>query len=202
MNLDNNFIISDEDLLNDCLAGNQEAWGNFYERFTRLISSVIKGTASRYGMNLSPEDLKDCEQFIWTSFFEKDFDKLRKWQKKCSLATWLKVCSCNATINYLNSYRRKAWRQTIYDDQCALTFIDKDCLEINSEKEVTQQEVLKKIAQIINKNLSDRERLFSNLYWYDELSFNEISKIMHISKHNLYLIRHRIIKKIKRLFNE
>lgn len=197
MNFYENSVISDKDLLYECLQGKDWAWEIFYERFNRLISSVIRSTAIRYRMELLPEDMSDCEQAIWSSFFEKDYDKLRRFEGRSSLATYLKVCSCNATINYIRSYRSRNFRQTALDDQPASIFADKDYPSKAPEVMVSHQELLKKIAHIIEGHLSTRERLFATYHWFDDLSFDEIAQIMKISKHNLYLIRHRIIKKIR-----
>lgn len=202
MNPNNGRDISDRDLLNECLQGKQQAWETFYERFVRLISSVVRGTAARYLVDLTPEDLMDCEQFIWKSLFEKDFNKLRKWQERCSLATWLKVCSCNAAINYIISVQKRISRQIAFDDPYSMALIAKDHQKADSEKEVTQKEFVTKIMHIIEDYLSERERLFAAYYWFDEYSFEEISEIMHLSKPNLHLLKHRTKKKIKRFLKE
>lgn len=198
----NNQDISDENLLSECLQGEQWAWEIFYERFTRLISSVVRGTAARYQFNLSSEDMQDCEQFIWNSFFEKDCDKLRRWKQRASLATWLKVCSCNAAINYLTSAQKRISGQISLDDPPSQTLLNKDEHTVDSEDKIAQQQMLARVARIIKEHLSGRERLFAAYFWHDELSFDEVSAVMHLSKQYLHLLKHRIIKKIKRFIKE
>ena len=202
MDLNNNQNISDENLLSECLQGEQWAWEIFYERFTRLISSVVRGIAARYQYNLTSEDLQDCEQFIWKSLLEKDYDKLRRWGQRAALATWLSVCGGNAAINYFTSIQKRISRQTSLEDTPFTTLPDKDKQKGDSEAKADRQRVLAKIAYIIKEHLSGRERLFAACFWYDELSFDEISAIMKISKPNLHLLKHRIIKKIKRFLKE
>ena len=202
MNANNTKNISDENLLAECIQGSQWAWEIFYERYVRLISSVVRGTVARYQFTLTLEDLQDCEQFIWNSLLEKDCDKLRRWQERCSLATWLRVCSCNATINYLTSAQKRISRQTSLEDPPSLTLHYKDQQKGDPEKDTAQQQSLAKIAHIIEEHLSSRERLFAAYFWFDELSFDEISTVMHLSKPNLHLLKHRIIKKIKGFFKE
>ena len=55
------------------------------------------------------------------------------------------------------------------------------------------------IYDVIDKELSPREKLIANFYWIDGLSFEEIAEITKLSVNNLYLIRHRIQKKIKKI---
>lgn len=202
MNVYNKQNISDENLLSECLQGKQWAWEIFHERFVRLISSIVRGTVAKYQFNLTSEDLQDCEQFIWKSLLEKDFDKLRRWKQKCSLATWLRVCSCHAAINYLTSEQKRISGQTSLDDPPSLTLLNKDQQNVDPEDIVAQQQMLAKIARIIEEHLSARERLFAAYYWYDELTFDEISETMHLSQQYLHLLKHRIIKKMKRFLKE
>jgi len=202
MNVNNTRNISDINLLIECTQGKQWAWEIFYERYVRLISSVVKGTVARYQLNLTSEDLQDCEQFIWKSLLEKDYDKLRRWQERCSLATWLRVCSCNATINYLTSVQKRISRQTSLEDPPPLIVHDKNQQKGDLEKDMAQRQSLAKVAHIIEEHLSSREKLFASYFWYDELSFDEISEIMHLSNQNLHLLKHRIIKKIKGFIKE
>jgi RNA polymerase sigma factor (sigma-70 family) len=190
--------ISDRELLRECVYGKEWAWKIFYERFARLISATISRTASLQSVNLNHEDMEDCKQLVWASFLENEYKKLKSYKgiNGCSVATWLKTCTVNATINFLTSVSRHKHLPL----EGILTTENRS-LE-NPEKTATQQELWERIIQIVEKELSTRERLFAHLYWFDEVSFGEISLIMHLSTDNIYLLKHRIQKKIQQFLKE
>ncbi|MGA1842474.1 MAG: RNA polymerase sigma factor [bacterium] len=206
MHLNNNQSISDQDLLNECLEGEQWAWEAFYERFSDLISYAMKKTLQRFGVYLKEEDLEECRQYIWFSFLNKDCYALRKWEKKSSLATWIRVCGSMSTTYFIKS-RKKLYQECPIEDMPSMDRLDIDPpYGTHNETEdipdmLEKKEIIKKAMDIIENKLSDRERLFANLYWFDDSPYEEISKILNMSMENLYLLRHRIVKKIERYLN-
>ena len=125
---------------------------------------------------------------------EKDCYKLRKWQKRCALATWLKVCGFQSAGSFFRS------KTNIFFEESFEASTDKPELKNKSEiiDELVQQELMEKIKQIIDQKLTERERLIITFCFLDELSYEEILKIMHIPIDNLYLIKYRALKKIRK----
>lgn len=72
----------------------------------------------------------------------------------------------------------------------------------NPEKDIEKQEILEKIIKIIKSDLSGRERLLALLYWFEEIPFEEISRIMNQSVENLYVIKYRVQKKVQHIFEK
>jgi RNA polymerase sigma factor (sigma-70 family) len=200
MNINNNQKISDNELLNECFKGSEQAWEIFHERFSRLITATITRTARVHRMNLTPEDLRDCEQTIWASLLEKDYKKLRSYRgaNGCTLATWLRTCTINMTINFLVSLNRMTYRHLPMGD----TMCTGNQKKSNPEKDIEKHEILEKVVKIIQNDLSSRERLLASLYWFDEIPFDEISRIMNQSVDNLYVIKYRIQKKVQHIFEK
>lgn len=192
-----NAHISDTDLLGECLKGKEWAWELFYERFSRLVSSVVNRVASRYASVSAAEEVNDCRQFVWASFIEKDCYILKKWGGKCSLATWLRVCGSHAASGYFKSMVKQV-RMTPIDEIPPISLPDNVHTHHNTFDEVSRNEMLEKIRWIVENRLSKQERLFAKLYWFKRLSFDEISRILSISLENAHLLKHRAEKKIKR----
>ena len=192
-----NTNISDKDLLNECLKGKEWAWEIFYERFSRLVSSVVKRAASRYASISTTEEMNDCRQFVWASFIEKECYILKKWGRKCSLATWLRVCGSHAAAKYFKS-AIKQLQVTSIDEIPPMSIPINVHTHRDTFDEVSMNELLEKILSIVESKLSKQERLFARLYWFNKLSFDEISKILNISLENTHLLKHRAEKKIKR----
>jgi len=189
--------ISDKDILTECLKGKEWAWEIFYGRFSRLVSSVVKRAALRYGSVVTHEEINDCRQSVWAAFIENDCYILKKWGERCSLATWLRVCSSHAAARYFGSITKQP-------PFTPIDFVPPMPIDINRQSsqdsfdEVSRKELLEKILDIIENRLSRQERLFAKLYWFKKLPPKEISNIMGISIENTHLLRHRAEKKIKK----
>lgn len=189
--------ICDKDLLSECLRGKDWAWEIFYERFLKLVSSVVKKAASRYVSILIPEEMNDCMQFVWASFLEKDCYILKKWDEKCSLAIWLRVCGSHAAARYFRSVIKQP--PLIHVDGYPPIPINVHAHSLQDTfDEVSKNELLEKILSIVENKLSKQEKLFAKLYWFKKLSPDEISQILNISLKNTHLLKHRAEKKIKK----
>jgi RNA polymerase sigma-70 factor (ECF subfamily) len=192
-----NTNISDKDLLSECLKGKEWAWETFYERFSLLVSSVVKRAASRYTSISTEEEINDCRQFVWASLIEKDCYILKKWGGKCSLATWLRVCCSHAASGYFKSVTKQI-HVTSIDLIPPLSVHSRVHSSKDTFDEVSRNELFEKILSIVENKLSKQEKLFARLYWFKKLSPDEISKILNISLDNTHLLKHRAEKKIKR----
>ncbi|MBN2373876.1 sigma-70 family RNA polymerase sigma factor [bacterium] len=199
MNLHNKDI-SDKDLLCECMNGKEWAWEIFYERFALLVSSVVKRAVFRYSSILAAEEVDDCRQVVWTSFIEKDFYILRKWEGKCSLATWLRVCGSHAAAGYLRSLTRHP-QETSIDEAPIMSEDTSMHSSGDTFDEISRNEILERIMSIVENKLSRQERLFARLYWFEKLPPDEISRVMNTSLENTHLLRHRAEEKIKRYMN-
>ncbi|MGA1841522.1 MAG: RNA polymerase sigma factor [bacterium] len=192
----NNPNISDKELLSECLKGRERAWEIFYERFSLLVSSIVKRTASRYASISTEEEINDCSQFVWASLIEKDCYILKKWGGRCSLATWLRVCGSHAASRYFKSLTKQLHAANIEEIPPMSAHIN-----VHSSKdafdEVSRNELLEKILSIVENKLSNQEKLFARLYWFKKLTSDEISRILDISLENTYILKHRAEKKIK-----
>ena len=188
--------ISDKDLLDECLKGREWAWEIFYERFSCLVSSVVRRTASRYTSISTEEEISDCSQFVWASLIEKDCYILKKWGGRCSLATWLRVCGSHSASGYFKSLTKQLHAANI-DEVPPISIHTNTRSSQDAFDEVSRNELLEKILSIVENKLSRQEKLFARLFWFKRLSPDEISRILDISLENTYILKHRAEKKIK-----
>jgi RNA polymerase sigma factor (sigma-70 family) len=189
--------ITDKDLLCECLKGREWAWEIFYERFSCLVSSVVRRTASRYTSISTEEEINDCSQFVWASLVEKDCYILKKWGEKCSLATWLRVCGSHAASRYFKSLTKQLHAANIDEVPPMSMHIDAHSSQ-DTFDQVSRNELLEKILSIVENKLSKQEKLFARLYWFKKLTPDEISRVLGISLENTYILKHRAEKKIKK----
>ncbi|MGA1868697.1 MAG: RNA polymerase sigma factor [bacterium] len=192
--------ITDKELLQACIDGQEWGWEIFYEKYVRLIHYYIMQTAKVHNYNLSQEDLEDCYQSILLAILKDDCRRLRSFRGEhgCTLASWLRIITIRLTHNYLQSISRVNAHNISSEE---LTTFDKISSERtpDSEEKFLEKEMWDNIYDVIENKLTPREKLIANLYWIDGLSFEEIADITKLSVNNLYLIRHRIQKKIKKI---
>lgn len=72
---------------------------------------------------------------------------------------------------------------------------------LNLEDDIEKEE-FKKILFDVIKNLSERDRLFLTLRYYQDMNIKEISFILGISVSYAYKIHQSIVKKIKLAFSK
>ena len=192
--------ISDKELLKSCIEGKEWAWEIFEEKYVRLIHYYITQTAKIHNIYLKQEDMEDCYQSIILAIIKDDCRRLRTFRGEhgCTLASWLRIIAVRLTQNFLQSLTRRQSRDISTDE---ISFLDKIATN-ESDNKTFEDEYIKKetwdiIVDVIENKLTAREKLFSNLFWLDGLSFEEIAKIMNLTINNLYLIRHRVQKKIE-----
>ena len=191
--------MSDTELVKKCIEGKTWAFGVLYKRFRGHVINMIKHTALLQRVSLSGEDFEDCEQFVWESFLRKDYNMLRRWEARCSLARWIKVCSGNAAINFFKA-KRKISLYEIGVDEFFPSLLNKEenISDPNQDIErIDNEKILDKVKYIVENDLNERERLFVQLYWHEGLPNEELVVIMNLSKENLHLMKYRITKKVR-----
>ena len=81
----------DRSLLERCLAHQDQAWEDFVDRFLGLIVHVVNQTATDRSIRLTLQDTEDFVADVFLEFVKHDFQVLRRFRGKSSLATYLTV---------------------------------------------------------------------------------------------------------------
>ena len=84
---------SDRQLLVRCIEGQPFAWHSFVDRFIGLTMQVIDQTAKMRSIEISPKNREDMAAEVYTEIMRDDFELLRQFDSKCSLATYLTIVS-------------------------------------------------------------------------------------------------------------
>lgn len=124
----------------------------------------------------------------------KVFRNIGQFEGKSGLYTWLYRIVTNEAITFLNqSKRRKA---TSIDDVDAnvANRLKADSFFDGDEAQVRLQQAL--------ATLPDRQKEVFNLRYYDEMSYEEISKLLNISVGALKASFHHAVKKVEQFFAE
>lgn len=97
--------MTDGDILERCLAHDREAWTAFVDRFGGLVHAVIRRTLVRHDVR-STEDLgDDLFGAVFLSLYERDYRRLRQWDSRCSLASWIRLVTASVVVDHLRRRR-------------------------------------------------------------------------------------------------
>lgn len=136
-------------------------------------------------MVLSHNDANDLTQDV----FIKIYQNLRLFKKDSSLSTWIYKITLNHSINFLNSKKRRlmlgfsSLENKMIDNLKSDPLFDSDKAELKLQKAII--------------SLPTKQRAIFNLRYYDEMPFEEMSKIMNTSQSALKSSYHFAAKKIQ-----
>jgi len=122
----------------------------------------------------------------------KIIDELRKVQIKPRLATSDKIDEFQYSIVSLN-------KAVDGEDGYMLYETIPDDTEVQDK--TTEKTEMKELLKEAIRNLEERDRLILSLYYYEELSYKEISKILNITVSRISQIHTKILETLKHKLN-
>lgn len=103
---------ADRRLLDGCLAGVPEAWGEFVDRFAGLFAHVASGAALHRGIALSPADRDDMVAEVLHACLRNDAAVLRGFAGRASLPTYLTVVARRIVVRALGRQQETTRHET------------------------------------------------------------------------------------------
>lgn len=91
----------DRNLLQRCLAREPRSWENFVDRFLGLVLHVVNHTAQARSMRLTDADREDLVAEVFLAIVRDDFNVLKQFRGKSSLATYLTVVARRVVVRQL-----------------------------------------------------------------------------------------------------
>jgi len=183
-------LFDEKALLKRCLEDDKRAWDTFVERYNRVIYGAIVQTLTKYSFSEKNQVIEDLFQTVFLSLIEFNFKKLRQFQGKCKLSSWLHIISARIAIDFL----RKKKEQFSLNGETDQEKSFKEGLTNGKPlpDDLLNQKDEQKLYEIIKNQLNARDRLFVELFYVKELSPAEVSKIMNITPNNVYQIKNRV----------
>lgn len=97
-------------LWSECMSGDKSAWDTLVKKYSKLVYATIWRTLKEYP-NPGFVDVKDVYQDV----FIKILEKLHQWERRASLAAWIRVIARRTTIDHLR--RQRHIPQESYKDE-------------------------------------------------------------------------------------
>ena len=121
---------------------------------------------------------EEAEEIAQDSFL-KAYRSLNGFKMKSSFATWLYRIVYNTAISHIRIKKRDTL--SLEDFPADAT----DFIGINQNEEEAENEYRSSLVNFALQKISGEERGLISLYYYEEMSMEEISDIMGISKSNI-----------------
>ncbi len=190
----------DIQLIQDLTDGKKESWDLFVERFSKLVYFSINKVIRSYTCSLQEEDIEDIYNGIFLSFIEKDYRKLRQFEGRSSLASWIRLISIRSTIDFLRVQKTEI---SIDDD----TDETRPVIDTLHDRNPTAHEYIElsqtdKIVKESIEELPPSDRLFMELYYEKELPPEEIAEIMNVTVSTVYSKKNRVREKLKNILQK
>jgi len=177
---------SDQELLEQTLNGDLEAFDELMKRYERLVYKVA------YGFVGDAESAFDVSQTV----FLKAYKALGGFRKEANVKTWLMRITYNESINWT---RRPAERsqahQSLEDASAELT------AHGAQESDLERKEARRRISMAMEK-LNERYRLAVVLRYFQGLGIAEISEVLGCSEGVTKNILFRSVKTMREAMTE
>jgi RNA polymerase sigma-70 factor (ECF subfamily) len=131
---------------------------------------------------------EDADDILQNTFI-KTFKKIKKFNGKSSLFTWIYRIAINESLNFLEKKKRHYFLPIEDHQQTIEKYLD-------HSPYISGDDIQKTLQKIILK-LPEEQRLVFNLKYYEELNYEEISEITDTSVGALKASYHHAVKKIE-----
>jgi len=177
--------LSDQEILDSVIRGNQADYSIIVERYKNKAFSLLKRMLKNE--QDAEETLQDC--------FLKAYNSLNSFKGEAKFSTWFYRIVYNTALTKLASKKRKTENQ--------MSSVD-DHFDLKSDYDFKSSE-RKDLSIFVNdlvNQLPERFATVINLYYLNEMSCEEISKVLDISISNVKVILHRSRNALKDLIVE
>lgn len=179
---------TDEMLAQLTLRGKLSAYEEIVERYKNIIFSIVYKIVGQY------QEAEDITQEVFVTVYEKlyQFDTTRKF------SPWINKIAVNTCVTYLRKNRKVV---TLSFDEASGQHYEhpyRVCYEDDPEAAFERQE-LKREIDLALMELSESYRMIIIMRFRLDLTNQEISEIMGISKENVEVKVHRARKALRKI---
>lgn len=178
--------MTDSELLDRCIDGDRKAWVVLVEKCSRPLYNAVKRTLLKYRHGDWRENLEDLHNQTFLALLEQNARKLRQFQRRCSIETWVATIGVNLTLNFLKKEGR-------------LEPLPKEELLSGNPlpHEVIIESERNRVLEQLLSELNPGDSLLLKYLFVDGLRPEKVAQIMGIEVNALYTRKHRIIQRLK-----
>jgi RNA polymerase sigma-70 factor (ECF subfamily) len=178
-------------MVKEVLSGNRNAFVQLINHYEGLVLHIV---TPLIGVNDDREDI--CQDI-----FMKVYEKINTFRFKSKLGTWIGNIAYNTSINFLKK-KKNILMSTFVSPENELTFIESVNSDFNNpEQIIIKQEDIKQLNQSIEK-LTEFQKAIILLFYQDEMSLDEISKVLEMPVNTVKSHLFRAKNSLKRLVSQ
>ncbi len=158
----------------------REAFGELIAEYTQPLYWQIRRLVSTH------EDANDLLQ----NTFLKAWSNIENFRGEAKLSTWLHKIAINESLSFLEREKRRA-----------TVAIDSETVSNPADPDLDGDELARNLRKAICQ-LPEKQRLVFNMKYFDNMKYEEISRILGTSVGALKASYHAAAKKIERYFTD
>jgi RNA polymerase sigma-70 factor (ECF subfamily) len=179
-------------LVQRCIRGETAAWDEFIETLGPSIYDAAQYTLRRVLGRAPQEDVENVYQVVLLALCEKKCHRLRSFQGRSSLRTWLTSVTSRFALNHIRTEKRKGSLKFLHLDESVRELPERVELDRIAPDE---QEILSRAIE----KLPERERLLVKLFFYDGLPYKEIARVLRVPTNSISPMLTRAKEQIRKL---
>lgn len=156
-----------------CIRGDSTAWDELVERFGPVVYDAARFTLRRVLGSAQEEDIENVVQGVLTGLCERDCRRLRLFQGRSTLKTWLTSVTARFGLNYIRTEKRKGSLKFCLLDETAGELADRPATDRLPADE--REQLFEAIEQ-----MPERDRLLLKLFYFDGLSYRSIADVLRM----------------------
>jgi RNA polymerase sigma-70 factor (ECF subfamily) len=160
--------------------GFRELVGTYQKRVYGMVRKMV----------IIHEDADDVVQ----NTFIKAYKNIHSFHGKSSLFTWIYRIAVNESLNFLEKKKKRNFFSMEDHHEVMLGYLDRSSL-------IDGDEIQRKLQKAIIR-LPEKQRLVFNLRYFEELPYEEISRMTETSVGGLKAGYHHAVKKIEEILKE
>jgi RNA polymerase sigma-70 factor (ECF subfamily) len=180
----------EEVLVRRCIEGDADAWRALLKQYGNLVAHAVRNTFLRVLKQAESALVDDAVQSVWLGLCADGCRRLRHFQGKSALSTWLTVCSTRKALDYIRGEMRKgSLRQVHLDGEDR--DLSKELRAPEGEEHYSLDEIFR--LQEAMEKLPPDDRLILKLYYLDGLSYRSIAETLGVAANTVssYILRAR-----------
>jgi RNA polymerase sigma factor (sigma-70 family) len=164
--------VNEHDFINELRGGNRGAFKELFDRFSALVYNVS------YRMLQNKQDAEDVSQEVLFQAFKS----VKHFRGESQLSTWFYRMAVNRSLNHQRKRKLERWLSLTFDanedgaDNSGFLGVTEEGPDDVMEKKDTER-----IVQEAINSLPNRQRTALLLNRYEDLSYEEIAKVMGVS---------------------
>jgi len=186
-------------LVERCISGEADGWRDLMKKYGALVAHAVRNTFLRVLKQADASLVDDAIQAVWLSLCADGCRRLRGFESKAALSTWLTVLSTRRALDYIRSEMRKgSMRHVHLDDE------DRDIVKELQMPESEDQYSLDEVFGLYEAmdRLPPGDKLILKMYYLYGLSYRSIAEVLKVAPNTVssYILRAR--DKLKKCIKE